>query len=266
VTAEPFSLAGRVAAVTGAASGIGRATALGLARAGARVVVGDVDVDGLEATGSLVDAAGGERAVVMPADVSRKGDVDALVARAVADGGRLDVMANVAGIIHNSAIVETDEADLDRVLAVNLKGAFFGCQAALAAMAPQGSGSVVNMSSGGIDQPADGLACYAMSKAAIAMLTKTAAREGGRHGIRVNTVAPGFVLTAMTQRHYTLEDGSIDQTRMEAVLRPLRAASPLGIVGEAEDVANTVVYLASDAARFVTGQILRPNGGIVMPW
>jgi 3-oxoacyl-[acyl-carrier protein] reductase len=197
-------------------------------------------------------------ATVVPTDVSKRADVEALVDRAVGHFGRLDVMANVAGIMGaGGPITGIDEQALDRVLAVNLKGVFFGCQAALRVMGEQGSGSIVNMASAAIDHPAAGLAVYSMAKAGVAMLTRVAAQEGGPVGVRVNAVAPGFVVTPMTQRG--------DPERMAAVESGMRKRSPLGAIGDPADIANAVLYLASDASRFMTGQILRPNGGTVMP-
>jgi NAD(P)-dependent dehydrogenase (short-subunit alcohol dehydrogenase family) len=166
-------------------------------------------------------------------------------------------MANIAGIMGGGSVMATEESELDRVLAVNLKGVFFGCQAALAVMSEQGAGSIVNMTSAAIDQPAPGLAPYSMAKAGVAMLTRVAAQEGGPLGVRVNAIAPGFIVTPMTQRR--------DAEHMEAMVDTMRKRSPLRTVGQPEDIANAVLYLASDASRFVTGQILRPNGGIAMP-
>jgi 3-oxoacyl-[acyl-carrier protein] reductase len=252
VTLPQFRLDGRVGVVTGAASGIGRATATVLSDAGARLVLADLDEAGLERTATMV-----AESVVVPTDVSRKADVEALVARAVTHFGQLDVMANIAGIINGGPITSVDEADLDRILAVNLKGVFFGCQAALRVMGEHGSGSIVNMASTAIDQPAAGLAAYSIAKAGVAMLTRVAAQEGGPLGVRVNAVAPGFVVTPMTQRD--------DLEQMESMVKAMRARSPLKAVGEPEDIANAVLYLASDASRFVTGEILRANGGVAMP-
>jgi 3-oxoacyl-[acyl-carrier protein] reductase len=250
--ADLFSLDGRVAVITGAGSGIGRATAIVLGAAGAAVVLGDVNEDGLKETAAEV-----KDALVVPTDVTRSEQVNALVAAATEQHGRVDIMCNIAGVMSDGAIVDIDEAELDRVLAINLKGVFFGCQAAMRAMAETG-GSIINMSSTAIDQPGPGIGAYAMSKAAVAMLTKTAAMEGGRSGIRVNAVAPGYVATPMTQR--------VGEERAQMMRDVMRKLSPLRSLGEPEDIAWTVWYLASDAARFMTGQILRPNGGTSMPW
>jgi 3-oxoacyl-[acyl-carrier protein] reductase len=241
---------GRVAVITGGASGIGRATAQAFADAGASVVVADVDESGLEETARLT---GG---LAVPTDVTSSASVDALVALAVEQHGRIDVMANVAGIIAMAPLVDLTEDELDRVLAVNLKGVVFGTQAAMRAMQP--GGCIVNMTSTAIDQASPQLGAYAMSKAAVAMLTKTAALEGGKSGIRVNAVAPGFVLSPMTER------GGPERTK--AMLEMMSKRSPIGATGVPEDIAGAVLDLASDAARYVTGQVLRVNGGTSMPW
>ncbi len=242
-----------MAVVTGAASGIGRASAVALSDAGARVVLADRDEENLEKTALMVDDN-----LVVPTDVTKKAEVDALVDRAVEHFGRVDVMANVAGIMGaGGPIVDIDEAALDRVLAVNLKGVFFGVQAALRVMGEQRSGSIVNMASAAIDAAPAGLAAYSMAKAGVAILTRVAAQEGGPMGVRVNCVAPGFIVTPMTQR------GTPEQ--MANVEAMMRKRSALGLVGEPDDIANAVLYLASDASRFMTGQVLRPNGGTAMP-
>jgi 3-oxoacyl-[acyl-carrier protein] reductase len=155
---------------------------------------------------------------------------------------------------------------LERVLAVNLKGVFHGCRAAARVMAVQGSGAIVNMASAAVDTPSPGLAGYGMAKAAVVQLTRVLATEMGPHGVRVNAVAPGFVETAMTGRHFTAADGTVDEPRRQAVLDAVSRTTPLRTTGRPEDVALAVLYLSSEASRFVTGQILRPNGGVAMPW
>ncbi len=258
-----FDLSGRVAAVTGAASGIGRASAEMLAAAGATVACCDVDLEGAKETVRRIEAAGGvgEASLV---DVADREQVDAFVAGIVEGHGRLDVMANVAGIIVNNLVVDTTEEELDRVLGVNLKGVFFGCQAAARVMTAQGSGSIVNMASAAIDAPREGLISYALAKAGVAQLTKTLAMEVGPSGVRVNAVAPGFVITGMTGRHFTADDGTIDEAVKEATVAPMRDRSALRAIGDPDDIAYAVLYLASDAARFMTGQAINVTGGVYM--
>jgi 3-oxoacyl-[acyl-carrier protein] reductase len=260
-----LDLSGRVAVITGAASGIGRSSAQVLAELGAAVVCADINEGGAEATAKLIAEAGGTASAAR-VDTSSAASVDELVASAVAAHGRLDVMANVAGIMHTSTVIETTDEDLDRVLSVNFKGVFYGCRAAARVMVEQGSGSIVNMASSAIDTTNAGLVCYSTAKTAVVQLTKTLATEVGPNGVRVNAVAPGWTVTGMTGRHWTAEDGTEDEARKAAVAAPMLKMSPLKRVGEPEDIAYAVAYLASDAAKFMTGQILRPNGGVTMPW
>jgi 3-oxoacyl-[acyl-carrier protein] reductase len=255
-----FSLSGRTAAVTGGGSGIGRATAQTLAAAGANVVVGDIDDAAAEETVRLVGDDGG-KAVAQRVDVTSKSDVDAFVGRAVTEFGSLDAMCNIAGIAADGPIADATEDALDRAIAVNLKGVFFGCQAALHVMTPQRSGSIVNVSSTAIDQPAANYGLYAMTKAAVAQLTKTLAIEAGPHGIRVNTIAPGATVTAFTERHLRRPDGTIDESIYDKFIERMKRQSPLGIIGDPMDQAYLILYLVSDAARYCTGQIWRANGG-----
>src|SRR5687768_14064173 len=133
-------------------------------------------------------------------------------------------------------------------------------------MGGQGAGSIINMASGAMDEPAPVIVCYAIAKAGVAQLTKTLAREVGPSGVRVNAIAPGFIVTAMTGRHFTNADGTVDEARKAATLGPMARMAPLGRVGEPDDIAYAVLYLASDAGSFLTGQIIRPNGGVSMPW
>ncbi|MDJ0464747.1 SDR family NAD(P)-dependent oxidoreductase [Streptomyces sp. H27-C3] len=251
---KAYDLTGRTALVTGAASGIGRAGALLIAEAGATVHCADRDEDGLRETTALITKAGGA-AHAHPLDVTDR----AQLAEAVSRAGRLDILAAVAGIMHSSTVLETLDEDLDRVLAVNFKGVLYACQEAARAMiATKTAGSIITMASGAVDSASVGLLCYSAAKAAVIQLTKTLATELGPHGIRVNAVAPGWIRTPMTERH-----NAELQHRIESMMV---RASPLGRVGAPEDVAHAILHLASDASGFTTGQILRPNGGVVMPW
>ncbi|WP_338499139.1 SDR family oxidoreductase [Streptomyces sp. SJL17-4] len=249
-----YDLAHRTAFVTGAASGIGRATAVLLAQAGATVHCADRDEPGLKETVALIAREGGT-AHPHPLDVTDR----AALAAAVRAAGPLHVMVAVAGIMHTSSVLETRDEDLDRVLAVNFKGVLYACQEAARSMIAAGvPGSIVTMASGAMDTASPGLLCYSVTKAAVVQLTKTLATEAGRHGIRVNAVAPGWIRTPMTDRH--------EPAAQEQVEAAMIRHSPLGRVGEAEDIAHAVLHLASDASAFTTGQILRPNGGVAMPW
>jgi len=249
-----YDLTGRTAFVTGAAGGIGRASAVLLARAGATVHCADLDAARLEETARSIKDLGGT-AHTHHLDVT---DRDQL-RQAVSSCGRLDVMAAIAGIMHSSPVLETRDEDLDRVLNVNFKGVLHSCQeAARLMLAGDVRGSIVTMASGAVDTGGAGLLCYGAAKAAVVQLTKTLATEVGRHGIRVNAVAPGWVRTPMTDRH-----DAEAQAHTESLMARM---SPLGRVGAPEDIAHAVLYLASEASAFTTGQILRPNGGVAMPW
>ncbi|MFF8862856.1 SDR family NAD(P)-dependent oxidoreductase [Streptomyces sp. NPDC015139] len=249
-----YDLSGRTAFVTGAAGGIGRASAVLLAEAGATVHCADRDPDGLHGTAALIKDRGGT-AHPHVLDVTDR----ARLAEAVRSCGRLDVLAAIAGIMHSSPVLDTRDEDLDRVLNVNFKGVLYACQEAARLMLARGTGgSIVTMASGAVDTGGAGLLCYGAAKAAVVQLTKTLATEMGPHGIRVNAIAPGWVRTPMTDRH-----DREAQTHTETVMA---RRAPLGRVGEPDDIAHAVLYLASDASAFTTGQILRPNGGVAMPW
>lgn len=260
---ETFSLTDRVAVVTGAARGIGAQTAVTFAEAGADVVIADVLEDALRETAARV-ADTGRVATVVPTDVAEKASVDELAARALAAHGQVDVWANVAGVIRYSPIVETTEADYRLVTSVNLDGVYWGCAAALRAMGTRG-GSIINVASAGGDMPAPLISVYAFTKAAVMMITRSTATEGGEYGVRANAVAPGFTDTPMVAGYYQNADGSVDEAKRTEIFEQRAAQAPLRITGAPEDIAWCMLYLASDASRFMTGQVLRPNGGVVMP-
>jgi len=265
MSVEGFDLSGRVAVLTGAGNGIGKATALTLAAAGATIVGGDIDADAVRATADEITAAGGT-ATARATDVTKRADVDALIDGAKSEHGRVDVVGNIAGVPHNKLVAECSDDEFERILAINLKSVFYGCQAALRVMGDQGSGNIVNISSGAIDTPAPTLACYGMTKAAVAMLTKTLAWEAGPLGIRVNALAPGVIETNFSRHNFVDDAGDVDPEKLAAYRKRFGAMAPLRRVGEAQDVADTILFLVSDRASFMTGQILRPNGGVAMPW
>ena len=206
---------------------MGRSTGIVLAQAGATVILADINEPGLEETARLVEQAGGN-ASTMRCDVTNEAEVEALVAKAVHDHGRLDIMGNIAGIPQQSMHRRHHRAMMDDHFAINLKGVFFGVKHAMKAMVPRKSGNIVNVSSGIIDFPgAPGAALYGMSKAAVAMLGKTAAAEGAPHGVRVNTIAPGVVITGFSEHNWRDAAGPRDvPARKEAYIRAAEENTP----------------------------------------
>jgi 3-oxoacyl-[acyl-carrier protein] reductase len=249
---QAMTLAGKVALVTGAASGIGRATALRLAAARAIVVCADVHVAGAADTAAEISHRGGT-ARALGVDVSRKDEVVRMVEEPVTQYGRLEVLVNAAGILRSTPSEDITEEEWDRILAVNLKGLFFCCQAALPAMRRQRYGRIVNIASvaarsGGFGSGAH----YVASKGGVLALTKKLAREWAPYGIFVNAVNPGPADTPMTA------DWSAE------VRQRVYAATPLGRFVQPHEVAEAVAFLASDAAGFITGEAIEVNGGAWM--
>lgn len=251
-------VSGKVALVTGAAAGIGRATAIAFAAEGARVMVSDVDAEGGAETVSLIRKTGGE-AEFARADVSVAADVQALVKTTVETFGRLDCACNNAGI--EGLIVPLVEQPLDnfeRIMAVNVRGTFLCLQAEIAQMLAQGGGAIVNLASvaGLIGSP--GLSPYVASKHAVNGLTKNAALEYSQHGIRVNSICPGGVDTRMLDS--LAEQSTGGQMSTLELMVPLH---PIGRIGRPEEVAELIVWLCSDRASFVTGANVPIDGGYV---
>jgi NAD(P)-dependent dehydrogenase (short-subunit alcohol dehydrogenase family) len=248
---------GKVALITGAGNGIGRAAALAFAGCGAKVVAVDRDGEAAERTvASIKQQRGDARAHV--ADVTRAADVDAYVRAAMDAYGRIDCFFNNAGVEGKlAAIVDMDEAAFDQVLNVNVKGVFLGLRAVLPVMLDQKSGAVVNTASvaGLVGTP--GMSAYVASKHAVLGLTKSAAGEVARYGLRVNAVCPGPIDTRMI---HSIE-AQIDPSNPSAVADRYQAALPLGRYGTAEEVANVVLFLCSDLAGNVNGAQYVIDGG-----
>lgn len=241
---------GKTAVITGAAQGIGRACAERLLADGANVVISDVNMPRLNETAAEIGNA--DRVLAVRADVTKTEDIDALIAAAVDRFGALDIMVNNAGIAMIMDWLDVTEDDYDRVLNVNLKGAFFGTQAAARQMIAQGRGGViVNMSSinAGLANPS--VATYAISKGGMNQVTSTAAVAFAPHGIRVVGVGPGTVMTEMVKGAFISDAGH------HAVL----SRTPIGRYGEPSEVASVVSFLASDDASYITGETIYPDGG-----
>jgi glucose 1-dehydrogenase len=246
-----MKLSGKVAAITGAARGIGRACAERFLGEGAKVVVSDIDAEGLSRTVSELGRPDDVRAVA--ADVAKRADVDRVVATAAKEFGRIDIMVNNAGVARNQDLLEISEKDFDDVIAINLKGAFFGVQAAARQMIAQGGGGVIiNMSSVNALLAIPSLATYAISKGGMKQLTSVAAVALAPHNIRVVAVGPGTILTDMVASAiFSSEDAR----------RSVLSRTPIGRGGEPCEVAAVVAFLASDDASYITGQTIYPDGG-----
>nr|WP_296033164.1 3-oxoacyl-[acyl-carrier-protein] reductase [uncultured Dorea sp.] len=246
------TMEGKVAVVTGASRGIGKAIAINLASKGATVVINyNGSKERAEEVKNIIEAAGG-RTVVRQCNVADFDACKEFIETVIKEYGRIDILVNNAGITKDGLLMKMSEEDFDQVLDTNLKGAFHTIRFALRQMIRQRSGRIVNMASVvGVSGNA-GQANYAASKAGVIGLTKTTAREVASRGITVNAIAPGFIETDMTEvLPEKVKEASISQI-------------PLGKFGKAEDVADAVAFLASDEAAYITGQVLHVDGGMVM--
>ncbi len=249
MTQHQGRLQNKVAVITGAATGIGRAIAVRYAMEGARVIVNDVNQTGTEATTSLIVEAGGT-ALACIADVSDGGQVDKLFDFTVENFGTVDVLVNNASLTNTERhFLEADEAWWDKIIAVNLKAAFLCSVRAARIMAPRRQGVIINLSSGGASRAHRGNAAYDAAKGGVEALTRAAALDLGPYGIRVNTIVPG----------------SIDSKAMNQQLKQERGqVIPLGRVGEVEEIAGPAVFLASPDASYITGHIIYADGGLLV--
>jgi NAD(P)-dependent dehydrogenase (short-subunit alcohol dehydrogenase family) len=258
-----MTLEDRVAVVTGAGHGIGRAIALGLAQAGADVAAVDIDAAAAKDTAGAVIAAG-RRSLAIDADVGDVGAIDAAVRRAVEGLGAPDVLVNNAGVTRRAYIMDLTEADWDRIMRVNGKGVFFCLQRVAREMIPRRRGAIVNIASiAGKGYGGTSNAIYAASKGAVIALTRIAALQLARHGITVNAVCPGTTVTALSEdnlRSRAREEG----VSVEEMERRRNAAIPLGRPNTPEDVAALCVFLASPGARNITGQSYNVDGGVIL--
>ena len=246
-----MQLEGKRVLITGAAQGIGKSIALLMAREGADLAISDINLELAINTAKEVESLG-RKAVAIEGNVADSKSADEMVSKVVQDLGGIDVLVNNAGITRDTLLMRMKDEDWDAVINVNLKGTFNCTRSAVKCMSKQRSGKIINIASivglmGNVGQ-----ANYAASKAGVIGLTKTAAREYAARGININAVAPGFIATAMT-------DAIPEKAKDE-----LTAQIPMGKLGSSDDVANAVLFLASEASSYITGQVISVNGGMYM--
>jgi meso-butanediol dehydrogenase / (S,S)-butanediol dehydrogenase / diacetyl reductase len=257
-----MELQGQVAIVTGAGRGIGRATALELARLGADVVIAELDQAGAKRTAEEVGALG-RRAVVVQTDVTSRADLRAMVDRAKAELGRIDILVNNAGIYRAASTLDVTEEHWDAIMTINAKAVFFASQAVLPAMLAQKRGSIVSLASmaGKIGSKTN--LPYNASKAAVISMTKSLALAHAADGVRVNCVCPGFVETDMWTA-VARDQGKLLGMTAEEFTRQRASQVPLGRMEKPEDVAHVIAFLAGPRSGYMTGQALSVDGGLVM--
>jgi len=245
-------LKGKAALVTGSARGIGKEIAAKFAKAGADVCVSDIDLATAQDTAKEISAEYGVKAIAIAANVANEEEVNELVKKFLEEFGKIDILVNNAGITKDGLVIDMKESDWDAVLDINLKSAFLCTKAATRPMLKARSGRIINIASisGQIGLP--GQANYSASKAGMIGLTKAVAKEVAKRGVTVNAIAPGFIRTAMT-----------DKLSPE-VVKGYEDAIPMKVLGLPEDIANSSLFLASDLASYVTGQVIAVNGGLAM--
>ena len=258
-----MTLADRVAIVTGAGNGIGKATALALARAGAQVAAVDVD-GGAAKTTAEAAAALGPRSLALETDVGDLVAIDRMVRRVMETFGRIDVLVNNAGVTRRAYIMDLTEQDWDRIMRVNAKGVFFCLQRVAREMIPRRSGTIINIASiAGKGYAGTSNAIYAASKGSVISLTRTAALQLARHDINVNAICPGITVTALSEANVAVRARD-EGLSVEEMTQRRNAVIPLGRANEPEDVAALAVFLASAGARNITGQSLNVDGGVIL--
>ena len=250
----------KVALVTGAASGIGQATAVLFGQEGAKVMCADLDAEGAERVAQEIVKGGGEAASTQ-ADVSQAADVERMVRQTVERWDRLDVLVNNAGIYFILPLTQVPEEEWDRLININLKGVFLGCKYAIPEMVKGGGGSIVNTASIAGLRGTAWLSTYCASKGGVVQLTKAVAMEWAEQNVRVNAVCPGVIRTPMAERGIE-QAGALFGDTVEESWQRIAEGHPLGRVGEPEEVARAVLFLASDEASFVTGVALPVDGGL----
>ena len=247
-----MNLTGKVALVTGASRGIGQATAIELAKAGADVVVNFIGNEAVaQETVEKIEALG-RKAIKIKANVGDADDVQAMVDEAIATFGHIDILVNNAGITRDGLLIRMKDSDWDEVLNINLKGVYLVTKAVAKLMVKQRAGRIINMTSVSGVTGNVGQANYAAAKAGVIGFTKTCAKELAARSITVNAVAPGFIETAMTD------------VLPEKIKEGIAATVPFGRMGQPEEIASVVTFLASDFASYITGQVLNVDGGMVM--
>jgi NAD(P)-dependent dehydrogenase (short-subunit alcohol dehydrogenase family) len=257
-----MTLNGKVALVTGAASGIGRACAVALAEAGAQVAVADINAAGAQATVDAI-AAFQRSAVAVPTDVGDLAQIDNMVKQALAAFGQIDILVNNAGVTRRADIMELTEADWDRIHRVNAKGVFFCLQRVAREMIPKRTGRIINIASiAGKGYAGTSNAAYAASKGAVISLTRTAAQQLAKFDINVNAICPGVTLTALSNDNLAVRAREAGVS-VEEMQRRRVADIPLRRANDPEDIAAMAVFLASPGARNITGQNYNVDGGII---